>query len=83
MELLKKLCETDGIAGNEVSAAWPGPNPQASTILGAILFGLGVFFLAQNLGWPWFGWLNFGALWPLILIIVGGISVWRTVKSES
>ena len=69
--------------GDETFASSPDAGPQASVVLGALLLGLGIFFLAQNLGWLWFGWLNFGALWPLILIAVGGISVWRAVNNEA
>ncbi len=40
-------------------------------IFGGILVLIGLWFLFESLGWSFFGWLNWGALWPLVLIFVG------------
>jgi len=52
----------------------------ANVVMGAILLGLGLLFLAQNLNFHWFGWFNFATFWPLLLIAIGGYSVWRAVN---
>jgi phage shock protein C len=55
-------------------------SPQAGVIIGAILIGLGVIFLLQNLNLAWLWWLNFDVLWPVVLIIVGAVLLLRRVK---
>jgi phage shock protein C len=45
----------------------------------AVLIVLGVFFLAANLGW--LNWIDFGLLWPLILVALGVAIILR--RSES
>jgi phage shock protein C len=40
-------------------------------IFGGILVLIGLWFFFENLGWHLFGWFNWGALWPLVLIGVG------------
>jgi phage shock protein PspC (stress-responsive transcriptional regulator) len=36
---------------------------------GLVLIGLGLLFIAGNLGW--FYWFSWGAFWPLILVVLG------------
>jgi phage shock protein C len=36
---------------------------------GLVLIGLGLLFIASNLGW--FAWMNWHLFWPLILIVIG------------
>jgi len=38
-------------------------------LAGLVLVGLGMLFVAGNLGW--FFWFNWGAFWPLILVALG------------
>ncbi len=44
-------------------------------IAGAILIGVGLVFLADRLSW--FYWLDFGRLWPIVLIVIG---VWMIAR---
>ncbi len=50
------------------------PRHSGQRVFGVVMVGLGVFFQAQELGWPN---LRFHDLWPVILVIVGGSLVWR------
>lgn len=54
--------------------------PQPNMVIGAVLLGLGLLFLLQNLNLHWFGGFHFETLWPLLLIALGGIAVWRVVN---
>ena len=45
--------------------------PTANVVIGILLVGLGVVFLARTLNIHWLRWLNAGTLMPIILIIVG------------
>jgi phage shock protein C len=54
--------------------------PQPNMVIGAVLLGLGLLFLLQNLNLHWLGGFHFETLWPLLLIALGGIAVWRVVN---
>jgi hypothetical protein len=56
------------------------PNPQANVIIGAALLALGLLFLSQNFHLAWFGAFHLGLFWPLLLIAIGGLAVWRIVN---
>lgn len=45
---------------------------------GIVLVGLGIVFLAQNLGLFW--WVRGDVLWPLVLIAIGAALIWRRVR---
>jgi phage shock protein PspC (stress-responsive transcriptional regulator) len=64
----------------------PAANPlstkrsnNAAFIGGSLLIGLGVLFLLDNL----FPVFDFGELWPLLLIILGGGLLWNSIKRDS
>lgn len=66
-------------ASGPATASGPGGSPPDYTarrghgrnVLGLLLIGVGVFFLAMHLGWlEWWGW-GWGSLWPLVLIGLG------------
>jgi hypothetical protein len=46
---------------------------KGSIIAGSILIFLGVFFMLKN----FFGWLSFDYVWPIVLIIVGAIILFK------
>ena len=52
---------------------------RAGLVAGAVLIALGVLFLLDNLI-PAF---DFGALWPLVLIVLGGGLLWNSIKRDS
>jgi|YNPNPStandDraft_1061719.scaffolds.fasta_scaffold55812_2 phage shock protein C len=47
-------------------------------IIGASLVGIGLLILLSNLGLLW--WFDFGRLWPLILIAIGGVILLNNLK---
>ena len=49
--------------------------------LGLILIALGAFFLLLNAGFLSPRWLRPDLLWPLILIALGALLLWRTRRS--
>jgi phage shock protein PspC (stress-responsive transcriptional regulator) len=51
----------------------------AAFIGGSLLIGLGVLFLLDNL----FPVFDFGELWPLLLIMLGGGLLWNSIKRDS
>lgn len=73
-----EIAERVRAMGEDVQAAARTPHPQAGVMIGLALVVLGTIFLAQNildaLNIVWLSWLDFGTLWPLLLI-VGGIAL--------
>ena len=65
-------------AGTEAAEAGK-PNPQANVIVGAALLGMGLLFLFKNFHLAWVGAFHLGMFWPLLLIAIGGVAVWRIV----
>lgn len=51
----------------------------AAFIGGSLLIGLGLLFLLDNL----FPVFDFGELWPLLLIMLGGGLLWNSIKRDS
>ena len=45
--------------------------PTTNVVIGIILIGMGLIFLARTLNISWLNWLNPQTLMPIILIIVG------------
>jgi phage shock protein C len=56
------------------------PNPDAAKWVGAGLVILGSFWFLQALHLPWLRWFNSEALWPLLLIVAGGVFLWRALR---
>lgn len=75
-----EIAERVHTLGDDLREAVRSPHPQAGLIAGVTLIVLGIVVLLQNLNLPWLYWLDFGVLWP-VLLIVGGLSVllrhWR------
>jgi phage shock protein C len=53
----------------------PAAAGQTGILIGAFLLLVGVVALIQNF-FGWITWLNFGTLWPLLLIILGVAILW-------
>jgi phage shock protein PspC (stress-responsive transcriptional regulator) len=66
--------------GADMRVTLQGDNPQAGLIIGAALVLLGLVFLGQSLRIAWLSWLDFGVLWPMLLIAGGVTLIWRRVK---
>lgn len=67
---LEDLQDAAGSLGADLSA----PSGQRSwtrgqELAGLALIGLGLLFLASNLGW--LGWFNWALAWPVLLILIG------------
>ena len=63
-------------------AAYPPSSRRSNTaafIGGSLLIGIGVLFLLDNL----FPFFDFGELWPLLLILLGGGLLWNSIKRDS
>ncbi|MGE5527790.1 MAG: PspC domain-containing protein [Patescibacteria group bacterium] len=54
---------------------------QAGLVAGLVLIALGGLILLRNLGF-WFHWLDFGTLWPLLLVALGVALLWRRTKGD-
>lgn len=63
--------------GDDVRRTVRRPNPQLGMFVGALLVLIGGLALLRALEIPGLGWLHEGLLWPLLLIIGGGVLVWR------
>ncbi|MBW8011054.1 MAG: PspC domain-containing protein [Chloroflexi bacterium] len=49
-------------------------NRQAGLIGGSGLIFLGLFLFVDNLNLSWLNWVEFGTLWPLLLVL-GGVTI--------
>ena len=56
------------------------PNPNAAKWVGASLVFLGGFLFVQALHIPWLRWFNTDLLWPALIIIAGGVFLWRALR---
>ena len=69
------------------ASAWRPPKQRgvnvASIIVGLVIIGIGIwYFLDQTLGFqmPRISW---GDLWPIFLIIIGGVILFRSAATRS
>jgi hypothetical protein len=53
-----------------------------SFFVGLVLVIVGLWFLLQNLGLDWLWWLDFGIVWPALLIVFGVLLLWRRIKEK-
>lgn len=63
--------------GDDFSKSVSHPHPKSGLIVGGGLILLGLFWLVEQLDLSWLWWWNFDVLWPLLLIIMGGILLFR------
>lgn len=66
--------------GDDLGRGLRDPSPQTALILGASLVFLGLVFLVDALDLPWLRWFNFGTLWPLALVALGLLVLWRNIR---
>ena len=66
--------------GQEIQDAVRSPNPQVFKFVGIALILMGFFAMLDRLNISWLQWFDRSILWPILLIIGGGLLVWRTLK---
>jgi len=71
------------IVGQEFGSAMRKPHPQAGVIIGGSLIALGALLFLENLNIYWLRWLSFDTLWPVLLIIAGGVILFRRSQGAS
>jgi phage shock protein C len=69
--------------GDEFATAASRPHPQSGLIVGGGLILLGVFWLVEQLNISWLWWWDFGVLWPILLIVGGGVLLYRYFRERS
>ena len=57
-----------------------GPNPKAVTWIGVALLAAGLVYLVQALNLPFLQWLNGTVVWAAVLIVGGGVLIFRALK---
>ena len=68
--------------GQEFKVAMRTPHPKAGVIIGGALIFLGGLLFIENLNIPWLYWLDFDVLWPVLLIVAGGMILVRRSQSS-
>lgn len=58
-------------------------NPDSLKIIGGALVVLGFFAFFSNLNIHWLRWFNFRNMWPVALIVVGGLMLMKVFQKES
>jgi phage shock protein C len=66
--------------GGDLGTNLPRANAQAGLVIGTALIIFGVILFVENLHLPWLWWLNFDALWPLLLIAGGALLLLRRAR---
>lgn len=81
-EIGQRARELSQEARQALDGKWSGTQVPGNRmlIIGAALAGVGLLLLLSNLGLLW--WFDFGKLWPLILIAVGGVILLNTLKGK-
>jgi len=63
--------------GDDFATAVSRPHPKSGLIVGGGLILLGVFWLVEQLNIRWLWWWDFDVLWPVLLMVAGGILLFR------
>jgi len=66
--------------GQEMQQMVSQPNMRAVQFIGIALVVLGVVYLIQALNLPFLVWFNDRLLWPILIIVAGGVLLWRAFK---
>ncbi len=66
--------------GKEMQEMVSRPNPRAVQFIGIALVVLGAVYLVQNLNLPFLVWFNDKLLWPILIIVAGGLLLLRAFK---
>jgi phage shock protein C len=66
--------------GQEMQEIVSKPNTRAVQFIGIALVVMGIVYLIQNLNLPFLAWFNDRLLWPVLIIIAGGLLLARAFK---
>jgi phage shock protein C len=66
--------------GQEMQDMVQRPNTRAVQFIGIALVVMGLFYLLQNLNIPGLLWLNDKLVWPILIIVAGGLLLYRAFK---
>jgi phage shock protein C len=69
--------------GREISEVARHPNPQLVIFAGVGLIGMGIFFILQQVGFPWSGWFRWELIWPVVLVLAGIALLIRSLTRKS
>jgi len=69
--------------GDEFATAVSRPHPKSGLIVGGGLILMGIFWLIERLNISWLWWWDFDILWPGLLIIAGGVLLYRWFNERS
>jgi phage shock protein PspC (stress-responsive transcriptional regulator) len=75
-----ELAEQAQKMGEEVRQAVGRDASRTGALLGLGLVALGVWFLVRTFDIPWFRWLDWEQVWPMLLILAGVVLLWRRVR---
>ncbi len=67
---------------DEMTAFQPGERSQTTMVIGGGLIVVGVLALISMLDFPWFGWMQLENIWPVLLILLGGLLLARALNME-
>ncbi len=73
----QNLSERAQTVGTEFGQAIRQPRPQAGLIVGVALIAFGALLFVEKLGISWLWWFDFDILWPVLLILGGGVLIFR------
>jgi phage shock protein C len=68
------------LMGQEMQQMVSQPNMRSVQFIGIALVVLGMVYLIQNLNLPFMMWFNDRLLWPVLIIVAGGVLLWRAFK---
>lgn len=70
-DLRTRAREVAGEVRDDLSSPTVRPRhwTRSQELAGIVLIGVGVLFMAGNLGW--FAWVNWSIFWPLLLVLLG------------
>ena len=71
------------LMGQEMQQMVTQPNTRAVKFIGIALVVLGLVYLVQNLNIPWLVWFNDKLIWPVMIIVVGGLLLDRAFRKDS
>jgi len=71
------------LMGQEMQQMVTQPNTRAVKFIGIALIVLGLVYLIQNLNIPWLVWFNDKLVWPVLIIVVGGVLLARAFRKNS